>query len=315
LHAHTPSIRGEAVERRARLEVADIFRAHGEAYRKTHALTYEQRKVMRAIEACRTQVLGGHLDVCPKCGETRPSYNSCRNRHCPKCQALKQAKWIAERQARILPTHYFHVVFTVPDLLRSLARENPKRFYAMLFEAASGTLLDLGRDPKRLGAQLGITCVLHTWTRDLRLHPHVHCVVTGGGLNPDGDRWISANRRYLFPVKVLSKLFRGKLIAAIDAAWKNKELTCRELAESDSFAKFKNALYKKKWVAYAKTPFGGPTEVFNYLGRYTHRIAISNQRLLSMDESGVKFVTRGNKTATITPECFILKKAVKVFDR
>jgi ribosomal protein L32 len=284
--------------------VADIFRAHGEAYRKTHALTSQQRKVMRAIETCRTAVLGGHLDVCPNCGESTPSYNSCRNRHCPKCQALKQAKWIAERQTRILPTHHFHVVFTVPDLLHPLARANPARFYALLFEAASGTLLDLGRDPKHLGALLGITCVLHTWTRDLRLHPHVHCVVTGGGLSPERDRWVRAGRRYLFPVKALSRLFRGKLMAAIAAAWVKGELTCADLAEPSAFAHLKNALYMREWVAYAKRPFGGPAQVFNYLGRYTHRVAISNQRLLSLDGE-VRFITRGEKVAALPAETFV----------
>jgi hypothetical protein len=254
LHAHTSSLCGKAAQGRNRLEVADIFRAHGEAYRKTHALTDTQRKVMRAIETS---------------------------------------------------THYFHVVFTVPHVLQGLARDNPRRFYAVLIDAAANTLLELGRDSKRLGAQLGITCVLHTWTRDLRLHPHVHCIVTGGGLNPDGDRWISANRRYLFPVKVLSKLFRGKMIAAIETAWKNKELICQKLSTPDDFANLKKILYKKEWVTYAKTPFGGPEAVFNYLGRYTHRIAISNQRLIYMNDHAVGFVTRGQKTATLSPECFI----------
>ena len=260
---------------------------------------------MRAIEICRTSILGGHLDVCPKCGDSRPSYNSCRNRHCPKCQALRQAKWIAERQARVLPMHHFHVVFTVPDLLKPLAQQNRERFFRLLFEAAANTLLDLGDDPKRLGGQLGITAVLHTWTRDLRFHPHIHCVVTGGGLHRDGDRWISARRRYLFPAKVLSRLFRGKLLVALAKAWNKGELSCRELDQPGAFARLKDTLYKKNWVVYAKTPFGGPAQVFNYLGRYTHRVAISNQRLLVLDERGVHFVTRGSKTATLAPEAFI----------
>lgn len=306
MHSHPePSLPRAGGERRLRLEVADIFRAHGEAHRKTHALTDQQRKAMRAIEACRTSVLGGHLDVCSKCGDQQPAYNSCRDRHCPKCQSLRQAKWISERQARILPTHYFHVVFTVPEQLHVVAKQNRARFFALLFEAASNSLLELGEDPKRLGGQLGITAVLHTWTRDLRFHPHVHCVVTGGGLNEDGDRWLAARRRYLFPAKVLSGLFRGKLLAAVDEARSCGELVCPELAEQKAFARFKDGLYKKQWVVYAKAPFGGPRAVFNYLGRYTHRVAISNQRLLSMDHDGIRFVTRGNKTATLSPELFI----------
>jgi len=297
-----PRARGQG---RPCLEVADIFRAHGEAYRKKHALSDQRRKVMRAIEICRTAALGGHLDVCPKCGDAQPAYNSCRDRHCPKCQALRQAKWIAERQKRILPTRHFHVVFTIPEQLKPLARQNRARFFALLFESAANTLLTLGADPKRLGGQLGITAVLHTWTRDLKFHPHVHCVVTGGGLNEDGDRWIAARRRYLFPAKVLSRLFRGKLLAAVEKAWCRGELICPQLNESKAFAHFKDTLYKKKWVVYAKEPFGGGKEVFNYLGRYTHRVAISNQRLLSMNEDGIRFVTRGTKTATLTPEQFI----------
>ncbi len=260
---------------------------------------------MRAIETCRTAALGGHLDVCPKCGDAQPAYNSCRDRHCPKCQALRQAKWIAERQKRILPTRHFHVVFTIPEQLKPLARRNRARFFSLLFESAANTLLTLGADPKRLGAQLGITAVLHTWTRDLKFHPHVHCVVTGGGLNEDGDRWIAARRHYLFPAKVLSRLFRGKLLAAVEKAWCRGELICPELNESKAFARFRDALYKKKWVVYAKEPFGGGKQVFNYLGRYTHRVAISNQRLLSMNEDGIHFVTRGSKTATLAPEQFI----------
>lgn len=260
---------------------------------------------MRAIETCRTSVLGGHLYECPTCGDEQPAYNSCRDRHCPKCQAGQQARWIVQRQARILPTHYFHVVFTVPDLLAPLALRHRERFFSLLFAAASQTLLELGRDPKRLGAQLGITAVLHTWTRDLRFHPHLHCVVTGGGLTSDGAHWRSARENHLLPVQVLSKLFRGKLLAALDAAWKKGELLCPDLAEPRAFSRLKDALYKKKWVVYAKRPFGGPEQVFAYLGRYTHRVAISNQRLLHFDENAVRFVTRGAGTATLHPQEFI----------
>jgi hypothetical protein len=305
VNSHRPSPSGSSGPGRPHVEVADIFRAHGEDYRKTHALTDSQRKVMRAIETCRTSVLGGHLDVCPQCGDSKPSFNSCRNRHCPKCQALRQAKWIADRQTRVLPTHHFHVVFTVPDLLKPLAQQNRERFFRLLFEAAASTLFELGEDPKRLGGQLGITAVLHTWTRDLRFHPHLHCVVTGGGLHREGERWISARRRYLFPAKVLSRLFRGKLIAALAESWKKGELACKDLEEPSAFSKLNDALYKKEWVVYAKTPFGGPAQVFSYLGRYTHRVAISNQRLLAVDEAGVRFVTRAEKTATLAPDVFI----------
>lgn len=276
MHCPAPSLPGQAGQGRPRLEVADIFRAHGEAYRKTHALTDSQRKVMRDIEACRTPILGGHLDVCPRCGDERPSYNSCRNRHCPKCQSLAQAKWVTERLARLLPTHYFHVVFTVPEELKPIAHHHRERFFKLLFEAASGTLLQLAADPKRLGGQLGITAVLHTWTRDLRFHPHLHCVVTGGGLTSDGDRWVAACRRYLFPRLVLSKLFRGKLLAALGAAWDKGELACPALSDPQAFAHLKDALYRKQWVVYPKATFGGPAHVFSYLGRYTHRVAISN---------------------------------------
>jgi hypothetical protein len=300
---------------RPRLEVADIFRAHGDAYRKAHALSRLQLKVMRAIETCRTQALGGHLDLCPGCGHSTPAYNSCRDRHCPKCQALRQAKWIAQRQTRLLPTHYFHVVFTVPDLLKPLARRNRARFFSLLFQAAANTLLELGQDPKRLGGQLGITAVLHTWTRDLRFHPHLHCVVTGGGLSADGETWVDARRRYLFPAKVLSRLFRGKLLAAITSAREHGELNRADFTEPGSFDRLSNALYAKDWVVYAKTPFGGPAQVFRYLGRYTHRVAISNQRLLSLDERGVCFITRGSRTKTLPPERFIARFLQHVLPR
>jgi hypothetical protein len=287
-----------------RLEVADIFRTHGDAYRRTHEVDSQQLKAMRAIETCRTAVLGGHLDVCPGCGEERPSYNSCRNRHCPKCQGLRQARWVAQRQDRILPTRHFHVVFTVPAQLRPLAiGPTKRRFFELLFAAVSSTLLELGGDPKRLGAQLAITGVLHTWTRELEAHPHIHCVVSAGGLND--DRWIHARRNYLFPVKVMAKLFRGKLLAAIDEARSRGELVCAAWQEPKAFARLKDALYEMKWVVYAKRPFGDATKVFHYLGQYTHRVAISNHRLISMDEAGVHFVTRGEKTATLSTQRFI----------
>jgi len=287
------------------VEVADVFRAHGETYRQRHALTPDQLQVMRAIETCRTEVLGGHVDVCAACVYSRPAYNSCRNRHCPKCQFLAQAKWIEERMARILPVPYFHVVFTLPAELRALVKKNPRRLYDLLFDAASRTLLDLGRDPERLGAQLGFTTVLHTWTRSLEYHPHLHCIVTSGGLSEDGATWIRAGQgRYLFPVKVMGDLFRGKFLAGLRRLHQRGELDTGGDAPS-AFARLVDGLYHTSWHVYAKRPFGGPQHVYQYLGRYTHRIAISNQRLLAAGDDGVRFHTRGRKTLTLAPDEFI----------
>jgi hypothetical protein len=300
---HLPA--GAAAQEGPRLEVAEIFRTRGEAWRRTHALSEQQRKAMRAIETCRTAVLGGHLDVCPKCALQRPSYNSCRNRHCPRCQASGAAEWIEARKARVLPARHFHVVFTVPASLRPLAQAQPRAFYDLLFAAASATLLELARDEKRLGAQPGITAVLHTWTRKLELHPHLHCLVTAGGLNASDSTWVPVRGRFLFPVKVLSRLFRGKLLAAIDAAWRRGELRCHALAAEDAFEQLRDRLYRQEWVVYAKEPFAGVAQVFSYLGRYTHRVAISNQRLLDFDGENVRFVTRGQHSATLPADTFI----------
>ena len=287
-------------QRRPRLEVADIFRSAGEAFRDRYAPTPEQRKVIAAIERCRTAKLGGHLDVCTTCGHETPAYNSCRNRHCPKCQALAQARWIEQRNQRIIPTKYFHVVFTLPQELRALARVNPTEMYDLLFESAARTLLDFGQS--RLQAQLGVTCVLHTWTRELRFHPHVHCIVTAGGLDEQGH-WSPARSRFLFPVKAMSKVFRGKLLAGLEDLYKGDVLTfagsCAELADRATFDKLKDRLYRKKWVVYAKQPFGGPEQVFQYLGRYTHRVGLSNQRLVSFDGRDVCFRTKDGKTTTV----------------
>jgi len=289
--------------------VADIFRQHGQAYRDSHALTSGQRRVMRDIEACRTAVLGGHVDRCAQCGhQSEPSYNSCRNRHCPKCQCLRQAAWVEQRMQRILPTSYFHVVFTVPAELRDLALYNRRWFFDQLFRAASQALLQLGRDPERLGAQIGLTAVLHTWTRSLRFHPHLHCVATGGGLSHDGT-WIEADDKHLFPVKVLAILFRNKLLDALARAWRAGHLdlrgACRNLRGKHAFYTLKDQLYRKDWVVYAKRPFAGPQQVFSYLGRYTHRVAISNQRILSISDDHVRFLTKDGKSCTITPEQFV----------
>jgi hypothetical protein len=317
IHGGAP-LQGEE-GRSPRFEVADIFRDHGEVYRQSHALTNEQRKVMRDIVACRTAVLGGHLDVCPECQFSRPAYNSCRNRHCPKCQALKQAAWIDQRCDRILPTHYFHVVFTVPQELKALALRNPLRIYDIMFEAAAATLLGLGRDPKRLGGDLGVTAVLHTWTRSLAYHPHIHCIVTGGALAPDGSAWLPARRRFLFPIKVMGVLFRGKVLATIEAARSRGQLTfagdCADLADDAAFALWKDRLYRTSWVTYSKAPFGGPEQVFNYLGRYTHRVGISNHRLLSVDHRAVRFATKNGGTCALQPQEFIRRFLLHVLPR
>lgn len=291
------------------MEVADIFRAHGEVYRQTHVLSPEQRAAMRAIEVCRTQLLGGHVDVCDACAFARPAYNSCRNRHCPKCQALTQAAWIEKRMKYVLPTHYFHVVFTLPHELVPLALRNRKAIFDLLFSAATRTLLELGNDEQRLGAQLGVTAVLHTWTRDLRFHPHAHCIVTGGGLAPHGDRWISSRQKYLFPVRVLSDLFRGKFLDGLARAYERGELlldgACATLADPAAFDRLKATLYCKAWVVYAKRPFAGPEQVFKYLSQYTHRVGISNHRLVSFDEQGVCFRTKHGKQVTLAAAEFI----------
>jgi hypothetical protein len=304
--AHT-SVRSPA---RPALELSDIVRAHGQAYRQRHVLTPEQHAVLSAIERCRTAALGGHLDVCAACGYSEPSYNSCRNRHCPKCQALAQARWIEGRMQRVLPTHYFHVVFTLPAELRPLAAHNRRRIFDLLFAAASATLLELGRDPERLGAELGITMVLHTWARDLQFHPHVHAIVTGGGLSLDGTRWVHAPPDFLFPVQVMGALFRGKFLAALDAAYARGELTLPEEGgptDPEAWDRLRDRLYRLPWVVYAKRPFGGPEQVIRYLGRYPHRVGISNQRLVRMDDDGITFRTKEGKTVTLLPEPFLAR--------
>lgn len=285
---------------RPALEVADVFRAHGEAYRRTQALTGDQVKAMRAIETCRTAVLGGHVDVCLDCGAATPSYNSCRNRHCPKCQGLEQAEWIAARKGRTLPVHHFHVVFTLPAELRPLAKTNANVVYAILFREAAATLLTLGES--RFGATLGVTEVLHTWTRSLTYHPHVHCIVTGGGLSLDGKRWIPTRKNYLFPFKVLSRLFRGKFLATLREAQSAGKLV--GISPRD-FAILVGKVRAMEWVAYAKQTFVGAEHVFEYLGRYTHRVGISNHRLLRINEEGVHFLTKNGKTLCLSPEEFI----------
>ncbi len=266
---------------------------------------------MRDIEACRTEALGGHLDVCPcgSCDFSRPAYNSCRNRHCPKCQSLSQARWVERRIEHILPIHYFHVVFTLPAELRAIVRANRAELFSLLFAAASRTLLDLGDNPKHLGGRLGVTSVLHTWTRELMFHPHLHCIVTGGGLSPSGEGWLPLSRRFLFPVKVLGQLFRGKFLAGLRELHERGQLNftgkAAGLTDPNSFARLLDGLYRKDWVVYAKRPFAGTEQIFRYLGRYTHRVAISNQRIVAFDDTGVRFATKGGRFITLPPETFI----------
>ena len=278
------------------LELAEIFRRHGEKYRQAHQLSSQQRRVMRAIEQCRTAQLGGHRDQCSSCGYTRVSYNSCRNRHCPKCQSLAKARWLEEQTAQLLPVHYFHVVFTVPDQLAHLALQNKRVVYNILFRAASETLHRIARDPKHLGAQIGFLAVLHTWGQTLLHHPHLHCVIPGGGLALDGHRWIPCRPKFFLPVRVLARLFRGLFLHYLTQAFHRGDLefhgTLQHLADRRAFDCFLDAIRPINWVVYAKRPFGGPTQVLNYLGRYTHRVAISNHRLLNIDNHEVTFSWR-----------------------
>ena len=294
---------------RPRYEVADVVRAYGAAFLRTHPSSSAQRRVLRAIARCRTAALGGHVEGCDACGHTRIAYNSCRNRHCPKCQGAARAKWMAAEQALLLPVDYFHVVFTLPHALNALIRVNPRALYALLFRAAAATLLAFARDPKHLGGEPGITMVLHTWGQTLTEHVHVHCVVTGGGLSLDHSRWIAVRRRrhrrpFLFPVKALSQVFRGKYLAALARLHRRGTAPVRRpvcgpgrLRRPGSVCS--RTLQHTKWVVYAKRPFGGPSTVLKYLSRYTHRVAISNHRLRFVGDGLVRFAWKdyANRTA------------------
>jgi hypothetical protein len=287
-------------EKRPRFEVADVVRVHGDDYRSAHRPSPAQERVLENIAICRTAVLGGHVDECDSgCGYSRISYNSCRDRHCPKCQGVQRAEWLDKRIERLLPVPYFHVVFTIPEELNPLALGNKEVVYKILFDAASKTLLQLARDPKHLGAQIGITAVLHTWSQRMLFRLHLHCVVTGGGLSADGTCWVAGNEDYLLPVLVLGKLFRGKFLAALEQAYKDGKLefggTTTELEDPIAWAGFRDSLYRKDWVVYAKPPFGGPEQVFRYLGRYTHRVAISNYRIIDFNDGKVTFTWRDYK--------------------
>ncbi len=289
---------------RPKLEVADVFRRYGVAYREQHgaSMSTGQRRVMTAIEVCRTAALGGHLEQCDECGHQRICYCSCRNRHCPKCQSLARAEWIQKRQAELLDCQYFHVVFTVPEQIAAIAYQNKELVYGILFRATAETLRTIAADPKHLGAEIGFFAVLHTWGQNLLHHPHLHCVVPGGGLSPDGARWISCRPGFFLPVRVLSAFHAGKLrfFHSLEA-----------LQNPQEFARYLAPVRKAEWVVYAKPPFAGPQQVLDYVGRYTHRVAISNHRLLDIDNGQVQFQWkdyRDNsqpKTMTLDAEEFI----------
>jgi hypothetical protein len=280
---------------RPALEVADIFHRHGPAWRHANAghVSLGQLKVMSAIESCRTAALGGHVARCENCAHTHIAYNSCRNRHCPKCQAITAKEWLAEREAELLPVPYYHVVFTLPAAIGDIAYQNKAILYDLLFKAAAETLITIAADPKHLGARIGLTAVLHTWGSALTHHPHVHIIVPGGGISPDGQRWISCRPGFFLPVRVLSRLFRRLFLEQITALHAAGRLQFfgdhAHLAERRAFNAYLAPLRKTEWVVYSKRPFGGPETVLAYLSLYTHRIAISNSRLVAFDDTGVTF--------------------------
>ncbi len=297
------------------LEVADVVRWYGLAYRAAHACSRAQERVLRAIAACRTAALGGHLEQCDACGHQRPAYNSCANRHCPKCQTLARARWLEARRAELLDAAYFHVVFTVPEAIAAIAFQNKAVVYGILFRATAESLRTIAADPQHLGATLGVLAVLHTWGQTLLHHPHVHCVVPGGGLAPDGTRWIACRPGFFLPVRVLSRLFRRLVLARLETAFACGQLhfagTLAALQDPAAFAQALAPLRGSEWVVYAKPPFGGPAQVLEYLGRYTHRVAISNHRLPSLDRGQIRFRWKDyrhhdrQKTMTLAADEFI----------
>jgi len=280
---------------RPAVEVADILRAQGSCFLDKYesSFSFQQRKVYRALQSCRTAALGDHLDACPQCGHQAISYNSCRNRHCPKCQTQARERWLAARQRELLPTRYFHVVFTVPHELNLLALTNARLFYNLLFTASAATVLEVAADPQHLGAEIGMLSILHTWGQNLLLHPHLHCVIPEGGFSLDRTTWVKPRYPFFLPVKVLSRVFRGKFLAGLKRLYRRHKLRCAgpasALADPRQFGRLLRSLYKQDWVVYAKPAWGGPIQVLRYLGRYTHRVAISNHRLLSFDGERVTF--------------------------
>jgi hypothetical protein len=314
---------------RSGLELADIFRAHGPAWRHAQHghLSLGQLKVMSAIERCRTAALGGHELVCPSCAQPQIAYNSCRNRHCPKCQGSAAQRWLKDRQADLLPVEYYHVVFTLPAPISAIAYTNKERLYGLLFDIAAETLRTIAADPKHLGARIGVTLVLHTWGSQLTHHPHVHGIVPGGGLAIDTDRWVSCRPGFFLSVRVLSRLFRRRFLEELQQLHRRGELRFfakhAELADPSRFAKWLAPLRQVEWVVYAKRPFAGPAAVLGYLSRYTHRVAISNSRLIAHDERGVSFRwkdyrTSGRtryKTMTLPTEEFLRRFLLHVLPR
>jgi Putative transposase/Transposase zinc-binding domain len=316
---------------RPALEVADIFRDHGPAWREANRghVSLDQLKVMSAIERCRTPALGGHVARCENdaCAHTTIAYNSCRNRHCPKCQGAAARRWLAEREAELLPVGYFHVVYTVPAPIADIAYQNKRAIYDLLMKAAADTMLTIAADPRHLGARIGITAVLHTWGSALTHHPHVHMIVPGGGLSANGGRWISVRPGFLLPVKVLSRLFRGRLLAMLTEAHAQGRLAFfgehAALADKRAFKRFLAPLRRREWVVYAKEPFAGPEQVLHYLSRYTHRVAISNRRLVAADANAVAFRWKDYridgpgrwKTMTLGPHEFIRRFLMHVLPK
>jgi hypothetical protein len=300
-----------------KLEVADIFRRYGQAYREMHgaSMSTAQRRVMTAIEVCRTAALGGQIEKCDACGQKRICYRSCRNRHCNKCQSLARAEWIEHRRAELLNCEYYHVVFTVPNQIAAIAYQNKEVVYNILFQATAETLRTIANDPKHLGAEIGFFAVLHTWGSALMHHPHLHCVVPGGGLSPDGTRWIPCRPGFFLPVRVLSRLFRRLFLEHMRNAFDSDKLrffaTLENLRDRREFARYLESVSKSKWVVYAKRPFAGPEQVLDYVGRYTHRVAISNNRLLDIEGGQVSFRYKDyrnsnqQKTMTLSAEEFI----------
>ena len=283
---------------RPKREVADIFRRYGAAYRQQHegSLSTAQRRVMTAIEVCRTAALGGHLERCDGCHYERPCYDSCGNRHCPKCQSLARAAWVEKRTAEVLQTHYFHVVFTIPAPIAAIAYQNKNLIFGILFRATAETLSTIAADPQHLGAEIGFFAVLHSWGQNLCFHPHLHCVVPGGGISPDGRRWISCRPRFFLPVRVLSRLFRRLFLTYLQEAYDSGKLrffsSLAALQDPQAFRRHLHPMRNVNWVVYAKPPFAGPQQVLDYVGRYTHRVAISNQRIVAIENGQVKFKWR-----------------------
>jgi hypothetical protein len=302
-----------------RPDLGELFRRHGPVYALAHQLGPLERQALHDISVCRTVALGGHLDVCQKCGHQRPAFNSCRNRHCPKCQGLQQAKWVHQRLGRALPVPHFHVVFTMPAELRPVISHNRERLFSLLLESAAKSVVELAQDPKRLGALVGVTAVLHTWTRELLFHPHAHCIVTGGGLGRDGKTWVASGETYLLPVKALGKLFRGKFLDGLAQLYRQGDLVLEgavaPFADPAAFARLKDALYRKDWNVYTKAPFKKPYALVRYLGLYTHRVGISNHRVLSIDEHEVVFRTRDKKVCRLKPAEFIRRFLLHVLPK